>query len=135
MTAARKSFDLNPQLEKLMSTNSTITARFRDGKDYSIYCHWDGHIDTAGRTLFKHYQSQDKIEELLNLGGLSELKDSPLTCIAYGRDRGEKGMEKKEIDAVFLYEKDAQEYNYYWDGEKWFCKELGGNELTEENTK
>lgn len=131
-----------------MATRSTITAKFRDGKTYSIYVHWDGYIDTAGRTLFKDYQCQDKIEELLNLGNLSELGEhigeklpmgqrDPGACVACGRDKGENGNEKKEIaeDSVFLFDKDLQEYNYYWDGAKWHCREIDGSELTEENTK
>lgn len=125
-----------------MSTNSTIAARFRDGKIYQSYIHWDGHVDTAGRTLFECYQNQELIEELLNLGGLSELGErigeklpfgqrDPGACVAYLRDKGEDSMEKREVEKEFTERQ--EEYNYFWNGEFWTCKEVG--RLNEKNTR
>ena len=44
------------------------------GRNHAIYCHFDGQPDIAGRTLFKHYNNAEKVEELIALGGLLHLE-------------------------------------------------------------
>jgi hypothetical protein len=38
----------------------------------SIYCHWDGHIETNGKILFENY-NREKTEQLIALGNISSL--------------------------------------------------------------
>jgi len=125
-----------------MSTNATITAKCKDGKYRNIYTHWDGDPGWNGRILQKHYTEQDKIEALLALGDISILAESIECpeghtfdmahggfCVAYGRDRGEEDCEVKVADSLIeLKDSRKQQYNYYWDGEKWF---VNGGQLTD----
>jgi hypothetical protein len=117
-----------------MGTPSSITAKCNDGKFRTIYCHYDGYVAYNGVILFKHYQDQQKIEEMLALGDISSLKES-IECpeghsfespsegntVFYGRDRGEDGSEAFAADSLLVCRFDnKQDYNYYWDGKNWY---------------
>lgn len=83
-----------------MGTRSTIGIK-KDGIYLFIYCHWDGYYEHNGKILLEHYQDEDKIKKLIELGDLSSLgekigtkhdfRDNPRDeCNAYIRDRGEE---------------------------------------------
>lgn len=110
-----------------MSTRSNIVVEHQDGSFDMIYCHWDGYPSGNGRILLESYRDPKKIAKLLALGDLSSLgpeigvkhsfewrtdayekgfKHSPYPepyasydqmCLAYGRDRGEKGTKRKHF--------------------------------------
>ena len=121
-----------------MGTRSSVTAKTSTGEYKSIYVHWDGYPSGVGQTLLNHYTDQSKIEGLMALGDLSQLSESiekpeghsfknPASgcCVAYGRDRGEEGVEAKAgqtVEEASKWTKDSWcEYNYLWDGKKWTC--------------
>jgi len=123
-----------------MSTNSTITVRISPTERKEIYCHWDGYPSNNGKILMEHYNTLDKVLELIELGNLSALRErvaprkgvhtfsNPQSdvCIAYGRDRGEEDQEaviKKNSEAT-----DREEYNYLFKEGVWYCN---GRILTE----
>jgi hypothetical protein len=54
-----------------MATRSRIAIETQDGI-ISIYCHWDGHIETNGKILFENYD-REKTEQLIALGNISSL--------------------------------------------------------------
>ena len=72
-----------------MATRSRIAIENQDGSVISIYCHWDGHIETNGKILFENYTTKDKVEELIALGNLSSLDETIERTVAYHRDNGE----------------------------------------------
>lgn len=91
-----------------MSTRSMIGAIQPGGTVCAIYCHSDGYPEHAGAVLAGHYATPARLAELLALGDLSQLhpctapgdgvahsfsKPAPGVCVAYGRDRAEKGTE------------------------------------------
>jgi len=90
-----------------MATNSRIGKMLPDGTIKQIYCHWDGYIEGGvGETLVEHYNTDENIIALLELGDLSALaqnlnptgehsfdKPQANVCVAYGRDRGEDSSE------------------------------------------
>lgn len=128
-----------------MGTRSTIAILRADGTVSQIYCHWDGYIDHNGRILFDHYNTAEKVEELIALGDLSSLGreigvkhpfspnyDVPgdcdkwndlyrMMCTAYGRDRGEAGTQPNRYRDLESYETDAnfEEYNYMFMHGEW----------------
>lgn len=116
-----------------MSTNSTITVRTADNERKTIYCHWDGYPSNNGAILLMYYNELNKAIALVNGGDLSALRPRIApnknevhsfsnsvedVCVYYGRDRGETGVEAKVLTNGQSIDK--QEYNYYFDGEKWF---------------
>ncbi|WP_434777708.1 hypothetical protein [Neisseria sp. Ec49-e6-T10] len=105
-----------------MATTSTIAAKL-NGKVGIIYCHFDGYIDNVGSLLFKHYNTETKIEELIRLGNLSSLDHNITKTEAYGRDYHRKNQEAifsanhkqalKKLDC-------SHEFTYYHDGKDWY---------------
>ena len=86
-----------------MSTRSYIAKQIGDNKYRTIYCHSDGYLTYNGAMLLDHYNSPEKLDELLRLGDLSCLgvninpdpsrphsfdhkKRQDGVTVAYGRD-------------------------------------------------
>ena len=118
-----------------MATRSNIAIKNSDGTVEAIYCHWDGYPEHNGAILLEHYTDEAKIRELLSLGDLSSLgfeigdkhdfnvKDhlSNNWCKAYGRDRGEEGVDKKHYADIQQWLCYGEEYNYLFDNGEWRC--------------
>lgn len=117
-----------------MGTRSRIGLVLDDGSIKSVYCHWDGYLEHNGRLLVEHYANRERIEELLALGDLSFLgpeiggpqefdKARDGWCLAYGRDRGETGIEaivdKTEGEFLDRAWKQWGEFAYLFRGGKW----------------
>jgi len=118
-----------------MATRSYIGIRnLNDIVDY-IYCHYDGYPSHNGAILTQHYDTLDKVKELLALGDLSilgpevgEQQDfnnrethNKNWCLAYGRDRGEKGTGAKLGDFRTVISGVGVDYVYIFDGDYWEC--------------
>ena len=126
-----------------MSTNFAVGI-LENSKIKAIYGHWDGHIETAGKTLQQHYDVA-KTKKLIALGSVSVLGDeigvkqdfdsfdgrTNKTCLFYGRDRGEddvaaKTFKTKEamvkwFETPFFYLLDAKTGVWYASrGKTWF---------------
>jgi hypothetical protein len=120
-----------------MGTHARIGKLLPDGKVRSIYCHYDGYLQGGvGEDLSSHYQNESKVDALLDLGNLSGIgkeigekqdfndftKQNVHWCLAYGRDRGQKGQEATFTESEEEYSKDG-DYPYiylYKNGEWWF---------------
>ncbi len=118
-----------------MSTRSFIAKQIGDDEYLTIYCHSDGYLSYNGAMLIDHYNSEEKVDELLKLGDLSclckKLNPDPSkphsfdyderqedVTIAYGRDRGDKNIEAQTLtmkqlddpdnwtDYVYIFNKD-----------------------------
>ena len=99
-----------------MATRSTITVRTGENERKSIYCHWDGYPSGVGKELMDNYITQESAEALIALGSLSELGATPDECKSYHLWRGED----LRIAVLTNTERvDREQFNYYWDGEKW----------------
>jgi len=117
-----------------MSTHSSIAIKNKNGTITSIYCHFDGMIEHNGQILLDHYNTEEKVQELIDLGDLSYLAErtSPNkneehsydgkrangVVLAYHRDRGENwnqsyhGTEKSFLRTSIIH--------YLWKDGKWF---------------
>lgn len=119
-----------------MGTRSAIIVKV--GKEYKgIYCHWDGYPSRVGRLLDEHYNTQEKAEALVNLGDLSSLQErlepepqeihsfdrpSEGVTVAYGRDRGETGIEAKIGPTVkSVANRIEHAYCYVFKDGEWKC--------------
>jgi hypothetical protein len=115
-----------------MATRSTITAKLSNGTWKSVYCHFDGHINRNGLILFACYNTQERVDALLEHGNMSQLgrrcdkpeghtyaKPADGCTVYYGRDRGDL-CENGWTDATEAEaRRDTEEYNYTWDGQRW----------------
>jgi hypothetical protein len=126
-----------------MATRSHIGLRNLDGTVDYIYCHWDGYPEHNGKVLTEHYQTVDKVKQLLELGSLSCLaaeigekqdfndkstqKDN--WCLAYGRDRGEPNTSKRNKLFGALLKDDNVDYLYVFDGDYWECYDTYTDEV------
>jgi hypothetical protein len=98
-----------------MATRSRIAIENQDGSVTSVYCHWDGHIETNGVILNNNYNTKDKVEALIELGNLSSLDKTLETTVAYARDRGEDSHQATYSNVEELFEDgfgDIVEYVY-----------------------
>ena len=115
-----------------MSTNSRVAIQLKNRKIKSIYVHWDGYLSGVGQDLLDFYNTEEKVNELLELGNLSILGTSigekvdfdkfdsreNKQCLAYGRDRGDEESEaKKHLDS-----ENEQEYNYLFKNGVWLFR-------------
>lgn len=58
-----------------MSTRSFICKYDADKKAYkAIYCHYDGYVKGVGAMLDANYDTESKVDALLDLGGISSLE-------------------------------------------------------------
>ena len=59
-----------------MATRSNIGIVNLDKSITGIYCHWDGYPEYVGKMLLNHYNNDDIVNGLMNLGNLSILSES-----------------------------------------------------------
>ena len=123
-----------------MATRSYIGIRNTDASVDYIYCHFDGYPEHNGAILREHYSNINRVNELLNLGDLSVLgqfigekqdfdKRIQDTCLAYGRDRGESNVSKKNGGYDELITDQNVDYVYIFDGDYWECHKTWDPEL------
>ena len=137
-----------------MATRSTIAIAREDGSVAQVYCHWDGYLENNGVLLVNHYNTADKVEELIAGGDISSLGeivgvehpfDTRIAEMAqeeydrlygnmtlyYGRDRGEEGTGARVFGDVAEYEKAGdsgmfEEFNYLFIDGRWYYKSYDG---------
>jgi hypothetical protein len=123
-----------------MATRSYIGVRNTDSSVDYIYCHFDGYPEHNGAILREHYSNINRVNELLQLGDLSVLgqfigkkmdfdKRIQDTCLAYGRDRGESNVGKKNSGYDELITNQNVDYVYVFDGDYWECHSTYSPEL------
>lgn len=119
-----------------MGTRSSIGIENADGSVTAIYCHWDGYPSYNGRMLKDHYTDEAKVRELVALGDISSLDAEIGTkhdfdnapkgeCNAYGRDRGETGIESQDfVSAADYYNRfgAGTEYAYLFREGSWLVR-------------
>jgi hypothetical protein len=105
-----------------MGTRSTIALEYADGSIKQIYCHWNGYISGVGATLFEHYDTPEKVNELLSQGDARAIDKTINECNFYARDRGETGVEASNYQSYDHFMKNAgfQEYDYIMREGVWY---------------
>ena len=72
-----------------MATRSFICKLLPDHSVIGIYCHFDGYPDGVGERLNEYYKNPLIVDQLLELGDISDLHENVTLTVAYHRDRGE----------------------------------------------
>jgi len=103
-----------------MSTNARIGIKVSGLKMLSIYSHWDGYPSWVGEKLLNHFNTEEKVKELLSMGNVSIMGDKigvktefigfdsqeNSQCLFYARDRGDD-----ETEAI-IHEIGDMDYHY-----------------------
>ena len=113
-----------------MATRSRIGLQLSDGSILSVYHHWDGYPEWLGRILTTHYNTKDKVTELIDGGDMS----SCWTDTVWGEDRtdGQKyGPETyaargencpPRLDSHWGdFINNGEEYGYIFKNGEWVC--------------
>jgi len=112
-----------------MATRSRIGLELADGSILSAYAHWDGYPEWMGRILRTHYNSKDKVAELIDGGDMSSpwtncgwnnetVEQGPL----YYSDRGEDSPPRLDADLCeYLLPNNSEEFSYVFRNGEWVC--------------
>jgi len=115
-----------------MATRSRIGLELSDGSILSAYHHWDGYPEWLGRILNTHYNTREKVAELIDGGDMSSCWTED-RWVSYGSykddeygpqyysDRGEDCPPRLDANK-YDYLADGEEYAYLYtlNGE-WVC--------------
>ena len=122
-----------------MATRSNIGILNSDGTVNYIYCHFDGYLEHNGKILSEHYNDEASVWGLIALGDLSILGpelgehqdfNGPRNkqwCLAYGRDRGETGVEARTCSYADYTKEYFEEYIYLFTPDKGWEVRTDGN--------
>lgn len=123
-----------------MATRSRIGLQLADGSILSVYHHWDGYPEWLGRILNTHYNTYDKVVELIDGGDMSscwteERWDNSADGTygpQYYSQRGEDCPPRhdKNLKEYLLF---GEEYAYVFKDDEWICwnRNEYGNEIPE----
>lgn len=114
-----------------MATSCLIFRKNADKSYDCIYCHADGYYEHTGDILLKHYNTKEKVDDLIALGDLSIIKEKlnpttdwhsfdkrePNVCVAYGRDRHETDVGPHHCATIDL---NAEAYAYLYENGEWY---------------
>ena len=117
-----------------MSTNARIGYVLSDDSIVSVYHHWDGYPEWLGVTLKEHYNTDEKVRELIDGGDMSScysdneydnekqdwVKRDPSPY--YYSERGEDCPPRHSQTLTELAEIDCgEEFVYLWFMGEWNC--------------
>lgn len=105
-----------------MATRAGIWQKQSDGWR-GVYLHWDGYPEHAGKTLAECYNTEEKVDALLepvfnDSKYLSELAETPAECVYKDDSNGNDsytGVSSHE-ECLAKSRKWTCEYMYDWDG-------------------
>ena len=121
-----------------MGTRSRIGIELADKSILSIYQHWDGFPEYTGRILRTHYNTREKVEELVDGGDCSSIwtkdrwtgkqlapyvmenKESEEYGPQYYSGRGEDCPPRVDKN-LKQFIKDGEEYGYIFRNGSWIC--------------
>jgi hypothetical protein len=112
-----------------MATRSRIGLELVDGSILSAYAHWDGYPEWMGRILRTHYNTKDKVAELIDGGDMS----SPWTNAGWNNEtvdqgplyysqRGDNCPPRLDADLCeYLLPDNSEEFAYLFRNGEWVC--------------
>ena len=114
-----------------MATRSRIGLELADGSIISAYSHWDGYPEWMGRILRTHYNTKEKVAELIDGGDMSspwteDRWNSETKAQEYGpqyySQRGEECPPRLDADLCeYLLPANGEEYHYLFRNGEWVC--------------
>jgi len=116
-----------------MATRSRIGVELSNASILSVYHHWDGAPSWLGRILQTHYNSQEKVSELIDGGDMSvcwtdkvwgeDRKDGQKYGPEYYSARGEDCPPRLDRDQDEFFS-DGEEFSYIFRNGNWFAYDM-----------
>ena len=116
-----------------MATRSRIGLELNDGSILSVYHHWDGYPEWLGRILTTHYNTKEKVAELIDGGDMSSCwndtvwGESHADGVKYGPEyysaRGEDCPPRYDNNLQEFFS-DNEEYGYVYTNAGWVCYDM-----------
>ena len=116
-----------------MGTRSRIGIQLSDESILSVYCHWDGYPEFNGVKLVEHFNTREKVEELIDGGDISSLwtnerwsndlldRHRDVYGPQYYSQRGEDCPPRLDANK-YDYLANGEEYAYiYTPNDEWVC--------------
>ena len=113
-----------------MATRSRIGIELKNGSVLSVYHHWDGYPEWLGRILNTHYNTRQKVAELIDGGDMSSCwndevwgkrrTDGQKYGPEYYSQRGEDCPPRLDANLI-EYVGDGEEYAYVFRNGEWVC--------------
>lgn len=109
-----------------MATRSFIAMWDEFSDEYhTMYCHWDGYPEGVGVTLRDYFNRGGEVYELIQLGGISSLKEGFGETATQGNINGDSPKVFTIFnDMVSYYRGCGCEYGYLYLEGKWQCYDL-----------
>ena len=116
-----------------MGTRSRIGLELSNGSILSAYHHWDGYESWLGRILNTHYNTRQKVSELIDGGDMSSCwtderwDDSADGSYGpqYYDQRGEDSPPRLDADLCeYLLPDGCEEYHYIFRNGEWVCYDM-----------
>jgi len=120
-----------------MGTRSRIGIQLKNNSIVSVYCHRDGYPEFNGRILRDHYDTVEKVRDLIDGGNISALHTNagwnnetlPEVGPLYYTSRGESiedNAPRYDDDIFdFLKKENNEEYAYIFSvNNKWVCTKM-----------
>jgi hypothetical protein len=101
-----------------MSTRSRIGIQLSDESVLSVYHHWDGYPEWLGRILNTHYNTREKVAELIDGGDMSSCwTENRWDSETKAQEYGPQYYSQRGDDCPPRH--DANKYDYLADGEEY----------------
>jgi hypothetical protein len=114
-----------------MATRSRIGIQLKDESVLSVYHHWDGYPEWLGRILTTHYNTKEKVAELIDGGDMSvcwtkdrwDGKEVEEYGPQYYSQRGEDCPPRLDNNMEEFFS-DNEEYGYVYTNAGWVCYDM-----------
>ena len=111
-----------------MATRSRIGLQLSDDSIVSVNCHYDGYPEFNGRILRTHYDTIEKVRELIDGGDMSctwtnagwNNETLPETGALYYSSRGEDCPPRHD-ETMTEFFNNGEEFGYIYQNGEWFC--------------
>ena len=107
-----------------MATRSRIGIQLKNGSILSVYHHWDGYPEWLGRILNTHYNTRQKVAELIDGGDMSTCWNESKEPEYYSA-RGENCPPRLDADLCeYLLPDNSEEFAYVFRNSEWVCYDM-----------
>jgi hypothetical protein len=111
-----------------MATRSRIGLQLSDDSIVSVYCHYDGYPAHNGRVLRTHFDTIEKVRELIDGGDMSCTRTNagwnnetlPEVGPLYYSTRGEDCPPRHD-ETMTEFFNNGEEFGYIYQNGEWFC--------------